>query len=466
MPDGYSAKERQQILEDTSRRLVEIICADSSKGEQFRKQVLNMTVENLDRTLKSDEAKNEMKAAIIKGVSVALENSEYMNPLLFRSILTMGSVSPILLDAFRKAYALSQNFGAKPGDASIVNIFIDNLSKVLEGDVNPGTAQRGGKRKQYGGVDDNAAANTDTLRSEAKKEGISEQDQKIAEETAAAAGVDTDAELKKNNVSKEDVKNIAAAQKASGVSAGDEIAKAKYAAGVTDDELKMGLEAKAMNDGKKEVGDTGDGKPAPEKKSTSQKANEGVAALGSAAGKAMDWARSLGNNIGPLATSEQMTTGVLLEDLLTGLDYRSTEMEKSIFESLKNAIAKHIESAQSEIVNAVANTMQAASNELSQKMSQSTYTLYVYSALKQNISTLTSAIHKWAHDNKGQNFQFSSISSEAGVARIIDNMIQSLSNPERKQTGGGQKITPRNPNIKRSKKHPLFRRKYTRKYRK
>jgi hypothetical protein len=396
MPDGYSAKERQQILEDTSRRLVEIICADSSKGEQFRKQVLNMTVENLDRTLKSDEAKNEMKAAIIKGVSVALENSEYMNPLLFRSILTMGSVSPILLDAFRKAYALSQNFGAKPGESSIVGVFIDNLSKVLEGDVKHGTAQRGGKRKQYGGVDDNAAANTDTLRSEAKKAGIGEQYQQIAEETGAA-GYDENA---------------------------------------------------------------------PANKSTSQKTQEGVAVLGTAAGKAMDWARSLGNNIGPFATSEQMTTGVLLEDLLTGLDYRSTEMEKSIFESLKNSIAKHIESAQSEIVNAVANTMQAASNELSQKMSQSTYTLYVYSALKQNISTLTSAIHKWVDDNKGQNFQFSSISSESGVARIIDNMIQSLSNPERKQTGGGQKITPRNPNIKRSKKHPLFRRKYTRKYRK
>ena len=453
--EGYSAKERQKILEDTSKKLVEIICTDSSQGEQFRKQVLNMTVENLDRILKSEEAKSGMKDAIVKSISIALQNPDYMNPLLFRSILTMGSVSTILQGAFAEAYKSIGNFGVKTGETNIVPAFIDNLVKVFENDVTQG-GQRGGE-----------AATTADLQAAATDAGVSAEDEKAVKDAAAASGVDVDKELKDSGASAEQVKEGADAAKAAGITPDVAKGAAQSATGVSSEDLKMAADAKNASDGKK-----GDDKGGDEKKSASQKAREGVAAAGAAVGKAADWMRNLGKDNAPLANADQMTTGVLLEDLLTGLDHRSTEMEKSMFESLRGAIVKHINSAEEEIVKTVSGSMQSVSNELSQKLPQTTYTLYVYSAFKQNMSVLTNAIQKWVEANKSPQFQFSTISSASTASTIIDNMINELQNAnEMGQTGGagqtgGSKITPRNPNIKKSKKHPLFRRKITRKYRK
>lgn len=459
----YSAKERQKILEDTSKRLVEIICADTSKGKQFREQVLNMTVENLDRILKSEIAKSELKTGITSGIANVLQNPDYMNPLLFRSILTMGSISPILQNAFKESLALTSGYG---GEGTEKDKFIHNLEIVLSGKTK---AQRGGSKAEPAAAaaaapaGEPAAATEEDVEKELLELGADPKDIKDAKIIAKNKNINISKVLAEKGITIEKLKQASEAAKASGVDAKTAEVALETSTGVSKEELKEGAEdAKAV--GVAPPAGEGAGAGAGGVPATSGSDGKG-SDMGKKASEALSGAmkglRNLTASTGPLADASQMTQGVLLEDLLTGLDSRSTEMTQSIFDSVKSAIVKHIDDGGEAIVRSIGNAMQTVSNELSQKLSQEAYTLYVYGILNQNKDILFIAIDAWANKN-GSNF--SSISSETSVNYILERMINNEIPDEKtsSQVKGGIFGGNSTKKYLRSKKHPLFKIKSTR----
>jgi len=469
-PQPYSAKERQKILEDTSKKLVEIICADTSKGKQFREQVLNMTVENLDRILKSEIAKSELKTGITSGIANVLQNPDYMNPLLFRSILTMGSISPIVQNAFKESLALTSGYG---GEGTEKEKFIHNLEIVLSGKTK---AQRGGSNaaaeEPAPTAGEPAAATEQDVEKELLALGADPKDIEDAKRIAKDQNININEALAKKGITIEKLKQASEAAKASGVDAKTAEAAVTASTGVTKEELKEGVEdAKAVGVAPpKEPGSGASGAPAAS--GSDGKGSDMGKKASEAIGSAMKGLRNLTASTGPLADANQMTQGVLLEDLLTGLDSRSTEMTQSIFDSIKSAIVKHIDDGGEAIVRSIGNAMQTVSNELSQKLSQEAYTLYIYGILNQYKDILFIAIDTWANNNSSN---FSNISSETSVDSILERMINNEMPDEKtssrikrgfkKEVGSMLGIFGGNSTKKylRSKKHPLFKIKSTRK---
>jgi len=464
-PQPYSAKERQKILEDTSKRLVEIICADTSKGKQFREQVLNMTVENLDRILKSEIAKSELKTGITSGIANVLQNPDYMNPLLFRSILTMGSISPIVQNAFKESLALTSGYG---GEGTEKDKFIHNLEIVLSGKTK---AQRGGSNAaaEPAAAGEPAAATEQDVEKELLALGADPKDIEDAKRIAKDQNINISKVLAEKGITIEKLKQASEAAKASGVDAKTAEAAVTASTGLSKEELKAGVEvanASGVAPPKEPGAGAGAGSGAsgaPAASGSDGKGSDMGKKASDALSGAMKGLRNLTASTGPLADANQMTQGVLLEDLLTGLDSRSTEMTQSIFDSVKSAIVKHIDDGGEAIVRSIGNAMQTVSNELSQKLSQEAYTLYIYGILNQNKDILFIAIDAWANANKNSS-NFSSISSETSVNYILERMINNETPDEKTSSRVKGGIFGGNSTKKylRSKKHPLFKIKSTR----
>lgn len=463
-PQPYSAKERQKILEDTSKRLVEIICSDTSKGKQFREQVLNMTVENLDRILKSEVAKSELKTGITSGVANVLQNPDYMNPLLFRSILTMGSISPIVQNAFKESLALSSGYG---GEGTEKDKFIHNLEIVLSGKTK---TQKGGSKAEP------VAATEQDVEKELLELGADPKDIEDAKKIATERKININEALAEKGITIEKLKKASEAAKAAGVTAKDAELAVESSTGLSKEELKEG--AKTANAAgvapPAEAGASGagaSGAEAPASTGSGGKGSDIGKKASDAIGGVMKSVRNWTASTGPLADASQMTQGVLLEDLLTGLDYRSNEMTQSIFDSVKSAIVKHVDDGGEAIVRSIGNAMQTVSNELSQKLSQEAYTMYIYGILNQNREILFMAIDTWVNNNSSN---FNNISSETSVDSILEYMINKeipdektssrVTRGVKKEVGSMLGIFGGNSTKKylRSKKHPLFKIKSTR----
>jgi hypothetical protein len=482
-PQPYSARERQKIIEDTIAKLVEIIHSDASKGEPFRQLVLNKIVTNLDGILNSEAAKTEIKMGITSGIANVLQNPDYMNPLLFRSILTMGSTLPIIQNAFNESLALTSGYG---GEGTKKDKFIHNLEIVLSGKTK---AQRGGSKAEpapaAAPAGEPAAATEQDVEKELLELGADPKDIEDAKRIAKDQNINISKALAKKGITIEKLKQAAEAAKTAGVDAKTAEAAVTASTGLSKEELKAGVElANASGVAPPDGAGAGAGASGAEAPATS-----GSDGKGSDMGKkasddlsgAMKGLRNWTVSTGSLADANQMTEGVLLEDLLKGLDYRSNQMTQSIFDSVKSAIVKHVDEGGKEIIKSIGNAMQTVSNELSQKLSQEAYTLYVYGMLNQNKENLYTAIHAWVKwvdqngskvDQNGSkvdqnSFDFSSISSETSLNYIINHMKNKNQTTASNKEGGSSKVSRiyggnSTKKYLRSKKHPLFKIKSTR----
>jgi hypothetical protein len=394
----YTPGERQKIIDATSTKLAEMLCADTSRGEPFRQKVVSMTTDHLNRVLSTESAKNEMKSEIIKGVGVVLQNSDYMSAILFKSIITMTNFTPILQAILKTSYDMTKSFA---GTDNMKSEFMNNLKLTLENPmVQKGGSQTGGGRFGFGSKGKGAAPGKGAPG---------------AKGAAPAAG------------------KGAADAKGAAPAAGKGAADAKGAAGAAAAaEAKPGKLSSMMGMAKDLMG-----------KARPMKLSEGPTAP-------------------PMPSASELTSGVYLQDLLSGLDFRATEMSKTIFDLVKSAMLKHIENSQKDIANSVASAMQAASSDISQKMSKEAYNIFVYGALNQNIKALNEAISKWitlekekARKQSETEVDLSTIASDISVSAIRDNMLQLINTTG--QTGGGRSSSKTPSSIRRSKRHPFFR---------
>ena len=145
--NGYSSSERQKVIEETVNKLYAVICEGSNEGS-FREKVLTKTTENLNDILTSKDAQVEIKDLIFKGIKISLEDPDYMKPLLFKSMLNMGSVSPIMANLFKEALSTSTSSKNKG-----LNDFLEAEKGILDDPPNPDKGGSAQNEKQTGGAE-------------------------------------------------------------------------------------------------------------------------------------------------------------------------------------------------------------------------------------------------------------------------------------------------------------------------
>jgi len=444
---GYSPSERQKIIEEVACKVYEKVYEGAS-GDGFRDKVMAKTTENLDAILKSTDAKVEIKNLIFKGISSALTDSNYMTPLIFKSTLNMGSISSILENLFKEAVGTS-----KLSQGKGLNDFLESVKGILDNPPNPDkggpteSGQKGGAALVAGAAESVAAGAAESV----------------------AAGAATSAA--------ESVATSAAESAATSAAESAATTAATGAAEAVEGEAVSALEKEGAGALAKGEGELAKGALTPEdeaeKKQKEDATKMGMEALSSAMKNAKPLSFSSSGDYGDnLGSAAELSSGKYLNDLLKGMDLRSQETQRSILNTINKSLATHLHNSKQEITKSITTITQDCANELSQKMNDQVYTIYVYRALANNFGLLENAIHKWSKQSPEESKDLSIISQGQNVRQIIDFMIQSMGASEfekqKSETSGGGRvgrsynkttIKTRPPIIRRTKHHPFFTRK-------
>jgi pyruvate/2-oxoglutarate dehydrogenase complex dihydrolipoamide acyltransferase (E2) component len=452
---GYSPTERQKVIEDTAEKLYAVIC-EGANGDSFREKVLAKTTENLNDILTSKDAQVEIKGLIFKGIKIALEDPDYMKPLLFKSMLNMGGISSIMQNLFKEALSTSQSSNNKG-----LNDFLVEVKGILDNPPNPDKGGSAQNVKQTGGAE---------LLAEGLAEGAAE-----SAASAGAAAAESAAETAATTAAEGAAASAATAAESAGASA---VATAE----------KEGAELAAKGEGELAKGALKgkDGKPLTPEEQKAAEAEAEKKTQEENMKKGMDFAAAM-KNATPLTSSSSgfsgegladsatLTSNEYLNDLLKGMDLRSTETQRNILNSVNKALSTHLHNSKQEITKSITTIVQNCAQDLSSKMNDQVYTIYVYGALSNNFNLLENAIHKWDNISEDPNDksiakELSTISQDQNVGAIIDFMIQAMGNAESEKQkeatlrGGNithRKTTTKNkpPAIRRTKHHPFFARK-------
>ena len=452
---GYSPSERQKIIEEVACKVYEKVYEGAS-GDGFRDKVMAKTTENLDAILKSTDAKVEIKNLIFKGISSALTDSNYMTPLIFKSTLNMGSISSILENLFKEAVGTS-----KLSQGKGLNDFLESVKGILDNPPNPDkggpteSGQKGGAALVAGAAESVAAGAAESVAAGAA--------------TSAAESVATSAAESAATSAAESAATSAAESAATTAATG--------AAEAVEGEAVSALEKEGAGALAKGEGELAKGALTPEdeaeKKQKEDATKMGMEALSSAMKNAKPLSFSSSGDYGDnLGSAAELSSGKYLNDLLKGMDLRSQETQRSILNTINKSLATHLHNSKQEITKSITTITQDCANELSQKMNDQVYTIYVYRALANNFGLLENAIHKWSKQSPEESKDLSIISQGQNVRQIIDFMIQSMGASEfekqKSETSGGGRvgrsynkttIKTRPPIIRRTKHHPFFTRK-------